>query len=234
MDLSLFKSIVDEATTYGSRSFSLHLFGETLFYPHILDAITYIKKADSSHTILLTTNGTYLEKFIKEDRLFHADQILWSWRKEAKFTEATKEKLRKWGKFRVRFIKEVTPLEAYKEWENWPNVEHRSLHNYGGNIDVTSFTAQTTGGSPERRHPCYHLWMAPAISWNGNILICCADPKQSEVLGKFPETSMHEAWTGKKLQEIRQSHLRGEFKGICASCDVWKRFPEMFFKWQKR
>src|SRR5258708_3002683 len=57
IDFKLFKTIVDECSQYGPRSFSLHLFGEPLLYPFILDAIQYIKIKNRRHTILLTTNG---------------------------------------------------------------------------------------------------------------------------------------------------------------------------------
>src|SRR3990167_1690013 len=42
MDFELFQRIVEECNQYGPRSFSLHLFGEPLLYPHILQAIEYI------------------------------------------------------------------------------------------------------------------------------------------------------------------------------------------------
>src|SRR3990167_250292 len=60
MDFLLFQMVIDEASTYGARSFSLHLFGEPLLYPRILDAIDYIKRKNKRHTVLLTTNGTLL------------------------------------------------------------------------------------------------------------------------------------------------------------------------------
>ena len=167
MDFNLFRGIIDEATKYGPRSFSLHLFGEPLLYPRINDAINYIKKRNRKHTVLLTTNGTKLNELF--DSVRGADQILWSWRKEAKFTEETKEKLKKWGKFRVRFIKEVTTPEAYEEWKTWENKEVRSLHNYGGEIDLENF--QSTPEEKLTRWPCYHLWLAPAVSWDGKKIL---------------------------------------------------------------
>ena len=240
MDFPLFQSIVDEATHYGPRSFSLHLFGEPTLYPKWLDAVAYIKRRHARHTILLTTNGTTLNRRVDDLITSGVDLVLWTWRPEAAFTPETKEKLRRWGKFRVRFIKEITPQEAYAEWADWPNIEGRNLHNYAANIDLSLFTspesnvpaADSKGISS--RYPCYHLWLAPAVAWNGNILLCCADPHQKEVLGHFPEVSVHEAWTGFRLRSIREGHLRGSFTGICKGCDVWKQYPDLFFSWQKR
>ena len=236
MDFGLFTALIDEATSYGPRSFSLHLFGEPTLYPKWTQAIRYIKQAHPRHTVLLTTNGTTLNARVDDLIAANPDVVLWSWRPEVTFTETTKEKLRRWGKFRVRFITEVTPSSAYAEWADWPNQEGRPLHNYGGNIDLTEFSAvdaaSSTGSST--RHPCYHLWLAPAVGWNGNLLLCCADPHQAEVLGKFPEMTVAEAWASSKLAAVRTSHLTGQYGGICAGCDVWKQTPDLFFPWQKK
>jgi len=58
MGFDIFKAIIDEATRYGARSFSLHLFGEPLLYSKWFEAIRYIKSANRKHTVLFTTNGT--------------------------------------------------------------------------------------------------------------------------------------------------------------------------------
>ena len=60
MEFGLFQALIDEATTYGRRSFSLHLFGEPLLYPRWREAVAYIKRCHPQHTVLLTTNGTAL------------------------------------------------------------------------------------------------------------------------------------------------------------------------------
>ena len=232
MPFDVFTGVVDEASTYGARSFSLHLFGEPLLYPRVHDAVSYIKQHNQRHVVLLTTNGTRLQDHLDWLITSGVDQVLWSWRPEAKFTPETKEKLRRWGKFRVRFIAEVTPKEAYVEWADWPNVEGRQLHNYGGSINLQDWKSNNGGTITKDssiRWPCYHLWLAPAVAWNGNILLCCADPKQREVLGTFPKQTVHEIWTGDKLKSIRESHLKGQYGGICGGCDVWRQYPNIFF-----
>lgn len=232
MDYALFQALVDEITQHGPRSVSLHLFGEPLLYPRCCDAIRYLK--DRAHTVLLTTNGTQLNRLVDEVIGANPDLVLWSWRPEAKFTDATKAKLRKWGKFRVRFIAEVTPKEAYDEWKDWPNVEGRNLHSYGGNIDLGRFSSPfSSAASPATPlWACYHLFLAPAIGWNGNHLLCCADPHQSEVLGTFPQMSVAEAWRSEKLQAIRAAHMKKQFSGICKNCTIPQQYPDLFYKWQ--
>ena len=232
MDWETFQEIIDEASWYGSRSFSLHLFGEPMLYPRWFEAVRYIKSRNERHTVLFTTNGTMLEKGDNLSKLIDSgvDKVLWSWRPEVTFSEDTKRRLRSWGKFTVRIIEELTPNAAREEWKDWPSLEKRKLHNYGGEIDLSKFGAESTAG---KRYPCYHLWYAPAVSWNGDLLICCSDPHKKEVIGNYEDMTITEAWNSEKMNKIRNSHLEGKYEGICKTCDVWKSYPDGFFDFQK-
>jgi len=228
MDYELFRRIIDEAKTYGPRSFSLHLFGEPLLYPRIWEAVRYIKSANKNNTVLLTSNGTMFNRYVNEITESDVDKLIWSWRPEAKFTETTKERLRRWGRMTVRMIDTQIPKEEEEYWESWPSVEKRELHNYGGQVDLSRFGVNSTAGT---RYPCYHLWLAPAVSWDGNFLMCCADPHQKEVFGDINKESVNTAW--QRLNGVRKAHMEGTFQGICSSCDVWKNYPDIWFNFQK-
>lgn len=241
MDFGLFKQIIDECTQYGPRSFSLHLFGEPLLYSRILEAIDYIKQKDKRHTVLLTTNGTLLNKFAKSILATGCDRVIWSYRKN-NFNDDSINLLRRIGI--VRLLVEETPKEEFEKWKTFPRVEVKHLHNYGGNIDVSKWGLETKvlgerdsndesdGGG---RYPCYHLWLAPAIRWNGGITICCNDPHGKEVLGTYSDIfNLRDAWSSDHIKAIRESHLSGEYKGLCVGCNVWKTYPDMFFGFQKK
>lgn len=232
MDFNLFKSIIDEATNYGPRSFSLHLFGEPLLYPKVWESIRYIKEKNKRHTVLLTSNGTLFEKFADDLMSSPVDKVIWSWRPESKFSEKLKERLRKWGKLTVRLIKEVVPKEEMKYWEKWPNVEIRGIHNYGGSIDTTNWISHVaTKDTVVKRWACYHIFLAPAVNWEGKFLLCCADPKVKEVFGDINKETINESW--QRVEKVRKSQLRGEYEGICKNCDVWKSYPDIFFGFQR-
>ena len=224
MEWETFKKIVDEATQYGPRSFSLHLFGEPLLYPKWYEAIRYIKSRNKRHTVLFTTNGTMLEKGDNFARLKDSgiDKVLWSWRTEPKWSDGFKDKLRGWRKFTVRFIEGL-----YPEGEEllWPHREKRSLHNYGGEISLERFGVKSTAG---KRYPCYHLWYAPAVSWDGCILLCCADPHKKMVLGNIKTMTLSQAWKSQKFEKERENHRNGVYKGICENCNIWKQYPNIF------
>jgi len=52
------------------------------------------------------------------------------------------------------------------------------------------------------------------------------------VFGNVKDQTVATIW--KKLDGVRNAHLRGEYNGICKDCDVWKQYPDIFFKFQKR
>lgn len=224
MDFGLFKDIVDECSKYGARSFSFHLFGETLLYPKIIEAILYTKKQNKNHTVLITTNGTLLNKYADALLESGVDRIIWSWRKN-NFTERTIQVLRKIGM--VRLLIEETPKEEFEKWKTFPRVEIKHLHNYGGNIDVSRFGLDAA--MPEGRYPCYHLWLAPAVRWNGELTFCCNVPQLgTEVLGCYGTDTIASVWKGEKLEEIRKEHLNKIYRGACKNCTSWQAYPSIF------
>lgn len=225
MDWELFKSIVDECSEYGPRSFSLHLFGEVLMYPKIIEAIEYIKDKNEKHTILLTTNGILLNKF--NTKLQKVDRIIWTYRKN-NFNDESIRLLRKKGL--IRLLIEETPKEEFEKWSKFPRVEVKHLHNYGGHIDTTKWGLKEDNKLV--RYPCYHLWLAPAIRWNGDITICCNDPNGIESHHNYSSTNLSNFWKSDDLHRYRQSHLEGQYKGLCVNCNSWKAYPNIFFKSQ--
>jgi len=230
MDFELFRSIIDEATHYGPRSFSLHLFGEPLLYPKILEAISYIKSSNRRHTILLTTNGTFLNKFAR--LLGQVDRVIWSYRKNS-FNSDSIKLLKEKGL--IRLLIEETPKEEFEKWSKFPRVEIKHLHNYGGQIDTTKWGLEKDLDDSVigNRYPCYHLWLAPAIRWNGEIVECCNLPKLGvDVLGKYGETTIKEVWSGKGISNLRESHKKGIYPGACNKCTSWQAYPNIFFRSQ--
>lgn len=226
MDYGLFKSIIDECSLYGPRSFSLHLFGEPLLYPKIIDAIKYIKSKNRRHTVLLTTNGTLLNNFSKRLMDAGVDRIIWSWRICGnQFTSETIEILKKIGI--IRLLIEETPNEEFEKWSKFPRVEIKHLHNYGGDIDLSKWGYIK---KPDKRYPCYHLWLAPAIRWNGDMVFCCNVSKHTvySTLGNVLQRSIHDMWKSDQLNEVRNDHKQGVYKDACRSCDSWKAYPSIF------
>jgi MoaA/NifB/PqqE/SkfB family radical SAM enzyme len=203
LPFELFKKIVDEASSFGKRSFSLHLFGEPLLYPRILESIEYLKSR--GHAVILTTNGLLLGELYQ--KLRRVDKIIWSYKKEVKVSEA----LKRWKNFTVRFFEKREDL-------SWPRFEIRNYHNYGGLVSTAPFTGN--------RYPCYHPFLAPAVRANGDIVICCADPLGKSVVGNIRKMTLSEAW--KMMEWTRQQHLAGVYRGICEKCSTWASYPSLW------
>lgn len=209
LPFGLLEKIVREASRYGHRSFSLHLFGEPLLYSRFADALGLIH--ETGHSAIVTTNGSYLGKHLGVLR--KAEKIIWSYKEGIKVPE----ELKKWKNFVVRFF------DNQREDKSWPQREVRPIHNYGGVIPLAKSTEIT-------RYPCYHPFLAPAVNSRGEFLICCADPNGKSVVGNIRNMSVNEAW--KKMDSIRKEHLSGQYKGICSKCNVWQSYPNIFFSSQ--
>ncbi|MEK7167934.1 MAG: radical SAM protein, partial [Patescibacteria group bacterium] len=254
MDLNLFKKIVDEASHYGPRNFCLHLSGEPLLSPNIMEMAEYIKKVNPKNSINLTTNGILLSKAIAEKMVrIKVDKVAISFLspvaetyhyktgsdKLAEVENNIRELVKIRGKslqpkiFVRMIVDEDTESQVAVFVAKWKKekviVEVKDKHNYGGNINTSHIKANA------RRHPCYHLWFSPAIHHNGDVSICCDDYGRKAVIGNVREKTVNEIWNSDLIKKYRQFHLEGKYSQvpICGKCDVWNVYTDMFFPWQK-
>ncbi|MFH1966734.1 MAG: radical SAM protein [Patescibacteria group bacterium] len=256
MDFELFKKIVNEASVYGSRNFSLHLFGEPLLAPNIIPMIKYIKQKNNKNTVLITTNGVLLNNKISQEIIMNGvDKIIVSIHgaNKEQYENMTgtdnlnnveeniknlinlKNKKNKPKIFlrMVSFKKNTTEIKKfYKRWSSYPVIiDIKEPHNFGGQIE----TGRSIDSLP-KRYPCYHLWLAPGINWDGQVSICCCDTFKDAIIGNVNQNSLHKIWNGEKLKQYRDYHLRGKYDKIpvCKNCDVWTTYPDIFFEYQKK
>lgn len=260
MDFNLFKKIIDEAKQYGPRTFCLHLFGEPLLAPRFIDEINYIKKNNPKNSIVLTTNGTLLNKEIAQAMInAPVDKVAISFMSTEKenykkltgvdkldevennienLIKIKKENKSLKPKIIVRMILEDYNKNEAKLFKNkWRNydviTEVRQAHNYGGNVDFGEVRDEKN--KEIKRWPCYHFWLSPAIHWNGDFSICCNDYNRKAVLGNVKNQSVNELWNSLALQNFRKQQLKGNYKipSICEKCNVWTMYNDIFFFWQK-
>lgn len=258
MDFDLFMRIVDEANNFGSRNFCLHMLGEPLLYPKISEGVQYIKNANNHHSILLTTNGYFLdifkaEKFLasnldkitfslfslKSDRskILTGNDDIFKVINNIKNLATLKRKMHSKTKIYIRFLvceenKDEMPQFRSITRELGVFLEVRYTHNYSGIIE----NDYTSKHIIKRRYPCYHLWFSPAITWDGKAVLCCNDWNYSEALGDMQYTTLSNIWQGERLKQLRRYHLAGEYDKIplCAKCNVWSLYPDIFFGMQKK
>ena len=70
--------------------------------------------------------------------------------------------------------------------------------------------------------PCSQLWQRLAITFDGQILMCCGDHTVLNPLGNINEMSLKEAWRSELLEEYRKLHLQNRSNEIaaCSICEV--------------
>lgn len=257
MNFSLFKKIIDEAKSYGPRNFCLHLFGEPLMAPQIIEMIKYIKESNSDNAILLTTNGVLLDAEKSEALVkYQTDKISISFTSPNKKTyfektgadklEVVEKNIERLVEIKKRagsrkpliFVRMIADQETksqigefLKRWRKRGVIpEIREMYNYGGNIKKDDIN------KTKKRYPCYHLWLSPAIHWNGDFSLCCADYGRKLLLGNVKNQTINQIWTSKKVKHYRQLHLQGKYDQIpgCKDCDTWNVYSDLFFQWQKK
>jgi len=258
MDFALFCKIIDEAARFGRRSFCLHMFGEPFLHPRITEMVGYIKKSNPRHSILVTTNGYFLDankaKKILEDKLDKITFSIFSLKSDKnkiltnneninqvieniRHLVRLKKKMCGTTKIAIRFIISDENCDEKRQLRRLAKslgvtLEVRPAHNYGGSINNSIISRIL----PRRRYPCYHPWFSPAVTWDGKVVLCCSDWNYSTALGDLAKETLSSIWQGAKMSELRSFHLKGQFDRIplCRKCDVWRLYPDIFFAKQKK
>ena len=69
------------------------------------------------------------------------------------------------------------------------------------------------------RRPCPALWKTPMISNDGTLIPCCNDNNFNLKLGNLNEKSFTDMWCKGFINELRISHIRGDFSmNPCNTC----------------
>jgi MoaA/NifB/PqqE/SkfB family radical SAM enzyme len=234
------------------------MFGEPLLHPQIVEMAKYIKTSNINHSVLLTTNGYFLNE-IKAKGLIEAgaDKIVVSFFSlrtdrlntltgngnidgvidNIKNAVKLKKDLKSKTKLFIRYLMCEENEDELKDFRNLAedigiSLEVRKTHNYSGVIENNYVSKTFFKG----RYPCYHLWFSPAISWDGKVLLCCSDWDYFEVLGDIHKESLASIWQGDRIRQLRRFHLKGMYDKIplCEKCNVGTLYPDIFFGFQKR
>jgi len=78
----------------------------------------------------------------------------------------------------------------------------------------------------ERRYPCSYLWYHMVVLCDGTVVPCGKDFDGKLALGNVKEITLSEIWKGKKMRELRERHLRGDYRiDPCMECVEWPGGP---------
>lgn len=125
----------------------------------------------------------------------------------------------------------------FKEWNPVVDrvgfVHYDPFHGVKPDIDQTQYYGQPMA---EEMVPCQRLWSQINILSNGDVVPCCLDYAPEQVLGNVGEKPLRTIWMDKPYQQLRQSHMTGNYPSLCRECTVYKyRFTEVWIKhWQQQ
>ena len=98
------------------------------------------------------------------------------------------------------------------------------LYNQAGHIGGKEYTKIV--GNPGRYEnmvepiPCWALFNAAKITWNGWLTACCFDHDEKFEIADLNKVSLLEAWNNEKFVNMRREHLDRTLhkNSLCASC----------------
>ncbi|MCL5269765.1 MAG: radical SAM protein [bacterium] len=244
MDMSLFRSIVDQCVDWGVMRFSPYLMNESMLDPRLPERIAYItrRKHPGQFSKINSHGGLLTERMAKGlldaglDRLNFSVQGLdpgiyqqtmnLPLRKTLDNIDRFLELKRTGGYKRPRvrvcmlvtkYIEPQIPaIKAY--WgERGVIVNFNALENRGNHKAI-----QANSIASRRMRPfnwCNRLFDQIYILQDGRMVMCCADWEQTAVMGDARRESLRDIWQGSRYDGLRRRFLLGDVKGtICDGC----------------
>jgi len=110
-----------------------------------------------------------------------------------------------------------------------------SIVNFAGLVDLTGYTLPSDPLAQSiKRYPCWQVWTNLFFSANGDVYPCCVGtPLLGELrLGNLITTpNLQTILNNGELDHIKTCMRHDDYHEFprCHTCNVWKRFPNLFF-----
>lgn len=237
MEMNLFKKIIDEGTKKGLSSIKLQYRGEPLLHSQLPDMVKYAKEKGVIE-VMFNTNGQLLtEEKAKAFIEANLDKIIFS---IDGYTPDVYEKIRIGGKFEtvlenVKRLKELRDAVGKRkpyiriQMVDLPGTDIKEYTKFWSRYadyvaieDFNDYHKNFIRNPPKSDFCCAQLWQRTMIRYDGNVTACCGDLYEEYPLGNAYESTIEELWTGKKMDAIRQQHIKGNSHRyqMCASCGL--------------
>lgn len=254
-----FKKIVDELKKHKVRRISPYMNNEPFIDREIVERLTYIKEEIKESKVVITTNGSFLNKRVVDELVKYnpLDALYISFqgvekegyeetmRGSLKFEETMENVLYLISKLKESTAKspfkvvvtmvatnKVDPKKALKFWkEKGVEAKWTPLENRGGNI--SEFKNLIPEKFEARRFVnCTRLFKQAYILFNGDMVLCCTDYSRKVVLGNVFETSIEEVWNSRKAKAIRRLFFEGRLDEIplCKDCEISDSYGDEEFE----
>lgn len=239
MDMGLFKKVVDECSANKIRTIHLHNFGEPLIDKGLFEKIRYAKQKhintrlfsnlslldkekagfliDSGLSrIKISIDGNSRETYEGIRRGLSFDRVVGNINMLITERQRLKAKTPKIGLVFVETEKNRhEKADFIKRWKGRvDSINISSYHNWAGGLGDSR--------KDSRQLPCLRIWQTFTVLCNGDVALCCMDYDGAVKLGNVKDNTIYEIFNGKKLQKIREAHLKGDFEKIpiCKNCEA--------------
>ncbi len=220
MDFSLFAKIIDDAAKVGVRIFQLSFYGESLLDPKLVEKVKYIFHTIPRATVQIVTNGSLLTKEktielleagISEIRIsiegnneeeFNKIRIGLNYNQILKNIKRLRMLRDSNPKYKTQII--VTGLhlvdykinvENYKKfWLQYADIVYIRNEYLLRKVMSESFISKIL--------PCEFLFIHLPILTDGSYPLCIYDWYGETIYGNIKNTSVLQAWFGKKKKSI--------------------------------
>jgi radical SAM protein with 4Fe4S-binding SPASM domain len=249
MSFSLFRKLMSECSRYPQvKSINLFLMNEPLLDPRIVDRIELAKECNPEAAICLWSNGVNLDRQLSLDLLgsgldaigisIHAmwgetyeqltgrrdfDKIL---EQVTRFVELRNEQ-RPGLRVEIRLVgvrQFLTPDEVDEAVAYWQGYGIEGVESLLGHVNRAGNLSGTYQIVHREIHGCadrmpYHM---AAVTWRGDVVLCCMDWRQEQVLGNIRQQSLATIWRAERRREVL-AQLEGETPGpddfLCKRCE---------------
>ncbi len=242
MDYVLFTRLIDEIAAIGDVNLILHVGGESLVHPKILDMLEYVMvRSNRLRRVGFNTNGTLLNAKVQEklvnlgvdwlgislDGLGKVNDEIRIGSDYDQIEANIRALLDKRGsapKPEVGlYLTDIGQCKIDEFIDAWiSSVDYirvcACLNNRVQIINPQFFNGHKTETKDHCISPCSTM----AIFWNGDVVACCANINGIGVLGNVADKHILEVWKGAKYRQLRYDLLTGNPKGLCFSCNSWK------------
>jgi len=226
MDPALFRRIIDENPQL--EHVLAFQWGEPLMHPHFFELVRYA--TDRGVRVMITSNGTYLSPELRQRLLASGlDRITFSVDGVGEIHTHIR------GYEYERLKKDVLSLrdERDRAGLDHPRIDVSMVvfeetepyvgsffAEWGGLVDRVQAIPKFVSGP--RTVPCRELWRGTAVVlWDGRVSICCRDADGEAIVGDAGKEPLEAIWNGRRMQELRRSHLQRDFRGICRDCSEY-------------
>lgn len=249
MDYDLFVKVIDDAVKVGIGIFQLSFYGESLLDPKLVDKVKYIYQKLPTAVVQVVTNGSLLteekttellEAGISEIRLSiegNNEEEYNKIRVGLDYNEVL-ENIK-----RLRLLRDSDPkyktqivvtglhlldysikIEEYKKfWSQYADIVYTRDEYLRRRVADESLISKIL--------PCEFLFIYLPILADGSYPLCIYDWYGETIYGNIRETSITQAWFGKKIILYKFLHLIGLKRKIkfCKDCDYrtnYRKFLE--------